>query len=70
VPGDAFATGVLSVLLDEESSTDVALPVLERALRRGNIMGALATQFRGDWEALPKLAELEQLEVGQNQIAR
>jgi 2-dehydro-3-deoxygluconokinase len=43
---------------------------LQRALRRGNIMGALATQFRGDWEALPKLEELERIEAGQEQIAR
>jgi hypothetical protein len=32
-----------------------ATSTLARALRRGNILGALATQFRGDWEALPKL---------------
>jgi 2-dehydro-3-deoxygluconokinase len=68
--GDAFAAGVLSVLLDEESAAAAAAPVLERALKHGNIMGALATQFRGDWESLPKLAELERIEAGQNQIAR
>jgi 2-dehydro-3-deoxygluconokinase len=68
--GDAFAAGVLSVLLDEERASDITLPALQRALQRGNIMGALATQFRGDWEALPKLAELERIEAGHKQIAR
>jgi 2-dehydro-3-deoxygluconokinase len=68
--GDAFAAGVLSVLLDEEQASDVALPVLQRALERGNIMGALATQFRGDWEALPNLAELQRIEAGQSPISR
>jgi 2-dehydro-3-deoxygluconokinase len=68
--GDAFAAGVLSILLDEESPHNVSTSTLARALRRGNIMGALATQFRGDWEALPKLGELERIEAGQEQIAR
>jgi hypothetical protein len=30
----------------------------------------VATQFRGDWESLPKLDELQRLEAGQEQIAR
>lgn len=68
--GDAFAAGVLSILLNEESLLQASTSTLHRALRRGNIMGALATQFRGDWEALPKLGELERIEAGQEQIAR
>jgi 2-dehydro-3-deoxygluconokinase len=68
--GDAFAAGLLSVLLDKESLHNVSTSTLQRALRRGNIMGALATQFRGDWESLPKLEELERIEAGQEQIAR
>jgi 2-dehydro-3-deoxygluconokinase len=68
--GDAFAAGVLSILLEEETPYTASTSTLQRALQRGNIMGALATQFRGDWEALPKLTELERIEAGQEQIAR
>jgi 2-dehydro-3-deoxygluconokinase len=68
--GDAFAAGVLSILLDEESPLQASSSTLQCALGRGSIMGALATQFRGDWESLPKLEELERIEAGQEQIAR
>ncbi len=60
--GDAFAAGFLSAWLDE-------FP-LHKCLSRANLTGALATQFHGDWEGLPTLAEVEQIEAGQSSIAR
>jgi 2-dehydro-3-deoxygluconokinase len=68
--GDAFASGLLSVLLDKQPVVPMTDDILERALRRANLMGALATQFAGDWEALPHLAEVEQLEAGNALITR
>ena len=56
--GDAWAAGLLSVLIDGESTT--ATPdLIRRSLRRANLVGALATTFAGDWEGLPRLAEVE-----------
>ena len=60
--GDAFAAGFLSAWLD-------ALPI-PTCLLRANIVGALATQFQGDWEGLPTLAEVQQIEAGQSAISR
>lgn len=70
--GDAFAAGFLSVLLEEGSVREAARQqqVLGRALRRANLLGALATQFRGDWEGLPTLPEVRRLEAGQAEVAR
>lgn len=74
--GDAFAAGFLSVWLDETAIPDAPHPVtinpfvLQRALQRANLMGALATQFRGDWEGLPTLAELSRIEAGESHITR
>ncbi|MGE7760040.1 sugar kinase [Peribacillus sp. NPDC097895] len=48
--GDAFASGVLSGLLDGLS--------LQEAARRGNAMGAMATMANGDVEGLPVRADL------------
>ncbi|CRH72782.1 Uncharacterized sugar kinase ydjH [Chlamydia trachomatis] len=48
--GDAFASGVLSGMLD-------GLPLAEAA-RRGNAMGAMATMVNGDVEGLPIRADL------------
>jgi len=48
--GDGFAAGFISGLLDR-------LPVSE-AVRRGNAVGALVTQFDGDYEGLPEHEEL------------
>ncbi|MBB6635653.1 sugar kinase [Cohnella thailandensis] len=62
--GDAFAAGFLSSWLPEGSSA------LSSSLAKGNRMGALATQFRGDWEGLPKLKELERLLAGQRETTR
>jgi 2-dehydro-3-deoxygluconokinase len=71
--GDAWDAGFLSVLLDESSlpwESQKMEGLLSVALERGNIMGALATQFKGDWEGLPTLAELEQLRTGLKRITR
>lgn len=51
--GDGFAVGVISALLDGLSPRE--------ALQRGNLIGALAVQVRGDMEGLPDRERLEQL---------
>lgn len=66
--GDAFAAGFLSVYVEEQA--DMTSLSLEKALNRANIMGALATQFKGDWEGLPTLDELNMLQTGENEIKR
>ena len=48
--GDAFTAGYLSALLDGE---DVA-----GRLQRGALAGAFAVSTAGDWEGLPRRAEL------------
>jgi 2-dehydro-3-deoxygluconokinase len=70
--GDAFAAGFLSVALPELTSGKSTLShtTLQTALERANVLGALATQFRGDWEGLPTLAELERIQSGQSSITR
>lgn len=65
--GDAFAAGVLSVYLEEGELTAERF---ERALRTGATMGALATQYRGDWEGLPKASELARLMSGGKDVTR
>ncbi|SDN87979.1 sugar kinase [Alkalicoccus daliensis] len=70
--GDAFAAGILSVLLEEEqpfqlSSLEKSVP---KAMRRAVVMGALATQFKGDWEGSPTLAELESFSGESQHITR
>lgn len=49
--GDGFAAGVISGLLDH-------LPIA-KAVERGNGVGAMATQIKGDFEGLPDKDELE-----------
>jgi 2-dehydro-3-deoxygluconokinase len=72
--GDAFDAGFLSVLLDEPSpvilAPDRAESVLKAALDRANLMGALATQFKGDWEGLPTLEELRRIESSAETVTR
>jgi 2-dehydro-3-deoxygluconokinase len=70
--GDAFAAGLLSVLLDEDQplDEDVLNICLPKALKRANLLGALATQFKGDWEGLPSIREVEQYIEGQEMITR
>lgn len=50
--GDGFAVGVISALLEGES--------LQRAVERGNFVGARAIQVIGDSEGLPTKAQLQQ----------
>ncbi|WP_394181842.1 sugar kinase [Marinomonas posidonica] len=52
--GDSFAVGVISALLDGQ---DIA-----QAARRGNLLGSLTVQVRGDSEGLPTRDVLNQLE--------
>ncbi|WEK53734.1 MAG: sugar kinase [Candidatus Cohnella colombiensis] len=66
--GDAFATGILSEWLKSGSFDDEGS--MTNALARGNLMGALATQFKGDWEGLPRKDELERLLSGKGEITR
>jgi 2-dehydro-3-deoxygluconokinase len=66
--GDAFAAGFLSGFLenvDLEQGDN-----LLRALTRGNFMGSLATQYKGDWEGLPKRDELLRLLSGGKEVTR
>lgn len=66
--GDAFAAGFLSVWLTRAGEEDETR--LRLALERANLMGALATQYRGDWEGMPKLAEVERLQAGGRETTR
>jgi 2-dehydro-3-deoxygluconokinase len=66
--GDAFAAGFLSGFLenvDLEQGDN-----LLRALTRANFMGSLATQYKGDWEGLPKRDELLRLLSGGREVTR
>lgn len=70
--GDAFAAGFLSVMVGQSlsaESTDVGAK-LELALQRANLLGALATQFKGDWEGLPTLTEVQRILAGTKDITR
>ncbi|SEK71517.1 sugar kinase [Halomonas daqiaonensis] len=53
--GDGFAVGVVSALLDGRSPRE--------AVRRGNLIGALAVQVVGDMEGLPSRDRLTALEA-------
>jgi 2-dehydro-3-deoxygluconokinase len=65
--GDAFAAGFISVFLEHETITPSSL---EKALARANILGALATQFKGDWEGIPTLEELNIITQGKDVVMR
>ena len=52
--GDSFAVGVISALLEGKT--------MEQSARRGNLLGSLTVQVRGDSEGLPTRAALNQLE--------
>ncbi len=52
-PGDGFAVGVISALLEGET--------LQQATERGNAIGARVVQFPGDWDGLPDRKQLEQI---------
>ncbi|MFC5531353.1 sugar kinase [Cohnella yongneupensis] len=66
--GDAFAAGFLSGVLEFGELTED--DNLLRALERANHMGAIATQFKGDWEGLPKREELLRLISGGKEVTR
>ncbi|MBS4202689.1 sugar kinase [Bacillus sp. FJAT-49754] len=74
--GDAFASGCLSILLDvpnlrEELKDPVNIrDIVGDAIGRGNRLGALAVQFKGDWEGLPTLQELKAMEQGKESVSR
>lgn len=70
--GDAFAAGLLSVILDSEIplSDESLKQCVPKAIKRANLMGALATQFKGDWEGSPSLAEVESLASGKQHTTR
>jgi 2-dehydro-3-deoxygluconokinase len=70
--GDAFAAGLLSVILDEKDplQPEILLNSMSKALKRANIMGALATQYKGDWEGIPNLREIHQITKGEEMITR
>jgi 2-dehydro-3-deoxygluconokinase len=70
--GDAFAAGFLSVMLDSSVSHDSnSFGIkLHKALQRANLLGAIATQYKGDWEGLPSLAEVEHILSGAKDITR
>jgi len=70
--GDAFAAGFLSRWLEESKPLETGLSeeVLLEALTRGCALGALATQFRGDWEGLPRRGELEDFLTGRETVRR
>lgn len=53
--GDGFAVGVISALLEGRT--------MPQAVRRGNRIGALAVQVRGDSEGLPDRARLDAMEA-------
>lgn len=70
--GDAFAAGFLSVFLEgyQQEKNEMTSDHLLKALERANILGALATQFKGDWEGIPTLEELNALVNGLGNITR
>ncbi|GGC84059.1 2-dehydro-3-deoxygluconokinase [Thalassobacillus devorans] len=70
--GDAFAAGFLSRVLDEENPLAFyeMKHFLPEALKRANVMGALATQFKGDWEGAPTLEEVSGLMGGKQMVTR
>ncbi|THF75110.1 sugar kinase [Cohnella fermenti] len=67
--GDAFAAGFLSSWLKHDPKGEDG-ERLQHALGRANLMGALATQYKGDWEGLPKLAEVDRLLSGGKETTR
>lgn len=66
--GDAFAAGLLKVCLEDGEA--LTAERFEQALRTAATMGALATQYRGDWEGLPHADELARIMSGGKDITR
>ncbi|ADH97996.1 sugar kinase [Salisediminibacterium selenitireducens] len=59
--GDAYAAGFLSVMTAHKINVDDWIP---NAAKRANVMGAIATTYKGDWEGSPLLHELNDLLEG------
>jgi len=70
--GDAFASGFISLFLDyyQREEQTISNIHLRQALERANILGALATQFKGDWEGTPTVKEIEAIVNGEADITR
>lgn len=70
--GDAFDAGLLSGFLDDPALDPLSAleDRLAAALERGNLMGALATRGRGDWEGLPTRAGLARAQRGESGVTR
>ncbi|WP_416151174.1 sugar kinase [Salipaludibacillus sp. HK11] len=70
--GDAFAAGLLSVLLSESNPLEEASlkSTVPTAVKRANLLGALATQFKGDWEGNPTLDEVNHIIEGKQSTTR
>lgn len=66
--GDAFAAGFLSAWLENERQSEA--DYLKAALDRANLLGALATQFKGDWEGMPRREEMLRLLGGGREVTR
>lgn len=60
--GDGFAAGFLSAYLQDKS--------VFKCLQRANAVGALVVQYRGDWEGMPTLEEVESFISGRITISR
>ena len=60
--GDGFAAGFLSGFLEHLS--------YQECLERANAVGAMVTQYRGDWEGLPSIEEVKGFITGKSDITR
>lgn len=56
--GDAFAAGFLSYAIEGLTASR-----LKYAMERGNLLGSLIVQSKGDWEALPVIERIENKKV-------
>ena len=61
--GDAFWGGFLSSLLLQGAThtTDITVPMIQKAMEYGNISGALCVQKKGAISSLPTREEIEQI---------
>lgn len=60
--GDGFAAGFLSAYLEQKSFSE--------CLQRANAVGAMVTQYRGDWEGIPTKEETNQFIHGDKVTTR
>lgn len=59
--GDAFWGGFLSSLRQQNvaQADDLTMPIIEKAMRYGNVSGWICVQHKGAVESLPTRAEVE-----------